>query len=184
MFYGWLTGWHKNLQVTAPLFASYKNSNISLLLCLFSRMGSPKDKNWSFILKNNKPGHAWQPLKNNGAPSKMYVHENNFDKIWKGQGSCEVGHVTGLARCDKDTVSMVQCTDAVWTHKCAPVPPPWGPRGQWEGGMGAHAPRGHENDPPQSLPSVIFPDFCQLRLTFLVFVCLLLGIFSSSFPFD
>ena len=47
---------------------------------------------------------------------------------------------------------MVQCIDAVRTHMCAPVPPPWGPKDQWEGGMDAHAPRWAENDPPQVLP--------------------------------
>ena len=70
-----------------------------------------------------------QTAQNRGAPSKIYVQ----DRIWKRiekVGRCEVGHVTGLVGSDKDSVSMVQCIEAVRTHRCAPLPPPWGPKDQ------------------------------------------------------
>jgi hypothetical protein len=43
-----------------------------------------------------------------------------------------------------------------------PLPPPWGPKDQWEGGMAAHAPRGAENDLPQARPVRIFFDFFRI----------------------
>jgi hypothetical protein len=81
------------------------------------------------------PGRARQPKKR-GAPSKIDVQDRIWTRVEK-VGHCEVGHETGLVKSDKDSVSMVQCIDVVRTHRCAPLPPPWGPKDQREGGMEA-----------------------------------------------
>ena len=40
--------------------------------------------------------------------------------------SCEGGHVTGLVKCDKDTVIMLLCIDTSRMHKCAAIAPSLG----------------------------------------------------------
>jgi hypothetical protein len=135
-----------------------------LSLCQLTRLGNPKDKKVPFVEEKYQDVPDSPKI---GAPPARYVQDRILKRIEK-VGHCEVGHVTGLVRSDKDLVSMVQCIDAVWMHLCAPIPPPWGPKDQQEGGMDAHAPQGAENDPPQALPvENIFQDFtffCQLEL--------------------
>ena len=73
------------------------------------------------------PGRARQPKI--GAPQARTMYKIEFRQELKRQG-CEGGHVTRLVRSDKDSVIMVQCIDTVRTHRCAPLPPPWGPKDQ------------------------------------------------------
>jgi hypothetical protein len=78
------TGDHACPQVLSSLDHSvgcYKNNKVSWFFCLFSRLGSPKDKRLTLEVK----ARARQTAQKMGRPQQrpMYT-EINFDKTWKG----------------------------------------------------------------------------------------------------
>jgi hypothetical protein len=56
--------------------------------------------------------------------------------------SCEGGHVTGLVKCDKDTVIMLLCIDTSRMHKCAAIAPSLGSKRPMRGRHGRPRPLG------------------------------------------